>query len=198
VDDEALLKAAITGDESAFTKLVALYHSSFIRLARYYVGDEQTAKDVAQDTWLAVLNGADRFEWRSSVKTWLLRICANRARSTGAKLGREVPIAPIGEGSAIADRFDTDGLWKTPPAPFTDDVEFRADSASLVAAVHTAIGALPEPHATVVTLRDVEGLSTEEVAGLTGLSSGNVRVILHRGRQRVRAAVDASTEGKAP
>jgi RNA polymerase sigma-70 factor (ECF subfamily) len=192
VDDAELLRASVAGDESAFTKLVANYHSSIIRLARYYVGDDQAAQDVAQDTWMAVIRGADKFEGRSSVKTWLLRICANRARSMGARLGREVPVAPANERSAIADRFDAGGLWKDPPAPFTEAVEFRSDSAQLVAAVREAIRSLPEPHATVVTLRDVEGLSNEEVAQLTGLTSGNVRVILHRGRLRVRAAVDGS------
>ncbi|HEV2426849.1 MAG TPA: sigma factor-like helix-turn-helix DNA-binding protein, partial [Acidimicrobiales bacterium] len=103
---------------------------------------------------------------------------------------RVVPV-PIGaEGSVDLSRFDEAGVWRDPPVPFTDAVEFRADAAPLVAAVRAAIAALPEPQSTVVTLRDVEGLSTEEVARLTGLTPGNVRVVLHRGRARVRAAVE--------
>jgi RNA polymerase sigma-70 factor, ECF subfamily len=193
VDDAELLRAVAAGDEPAFTELVRRYHDAVTRLARYYVGDDATAQDVAQDTWLAVLRGADRFEGRSTVKTWLMHICANRARTTATRLARAVPTAVGDERSVASSRFDTEGVWRDPPVPFTDAVEFRADAGALVAAVRAAIAALPEPQATVVTLRDVQGLSTEEVARLTGLTTGNVRVILHRGRARVRAAVEART-----
>lgn len=192
MDDAELLRAMLDGDESAFTELVRRYQSPLVRLARYYVGDDATAQDVVQDTWIAVLRGADRFEGRSSVKTWLFRICANRARTTATRRARVVPI-PVGvEGSIDASRFDAVGVWRDPPVPFTDAVEFRADAGPLVDAVRTAIRTLPEPQQTVVTLRDVEGLSTEEVARLTGLTPGNVRVVLHRGRARVRAAVEGT------
>lgn len=193
MDDAELLRALLDGDESAFTELVRRYQGPLVRLARYYVGDDATAHDVVQDTWIAVLRGADRFEGRSSVKTWLMRIGANRARTTATRQGRTIPVGAVDERTVAASRFDAGGVWRDPPAPFTDAVEFRADAAPLVAAVRAAIAGLPEPQSTVVTLRDVEGLSTEEVARLTGLTPGNVRVILHRGRARVRAAVEDRT-----
>lgn len=192
MSDDELLRALLDGDESAFAELVRRYQVALVRLARYYVGDDATAQDVAQDTWIAVLRGADRFEGRSSVKTWLMRICANRARTTATRRGRVVPVPIDAEGPFASERFDAAGVWRDPPAPFTESVEFRADAAPLVAAVRAAIRALPEPQSTVVTLRDVEGLSTEEVARLTGLTPGNVRVVLHRGRARVRAAVETT------
>ncbi|HEV2427961.1 MAG TPA: RNA polymerase sigma factor, partial [Acidimicrobiales bacterium] len=92
MDDAELLRAMLDGNESAFTELVNRYHAALVRLARYYVGDDATAQDVVQDTWIAVLRGADRFEGRSSVKTWLFRICANRARTTATRRARVVPM----------------------------------------------------------------------------------------------------------
>lgn len=187
----------LDGDERAFAQLVTRYHSTLVRLARYYVANDATAEDVAQETWVAVLRGADRFEGRSSFKTWLLRICANRARTMGAREHREVPVGAGNEPTVAAARFDAGGVWRDPPAPFTDAVDFRADEGALVAAVRAAIASLAEPQATVVTLRDVEGLSTEEVARLTGLTTGNVRVILHRGRAKVRQIVEDVSRGGA-
>lgn len=193
MDDAQLLARVREGDEAAFTELVRRYHESLVRLARYYVASSASAEDVAQDTWIAVLRGVERFEGRSSLKTWLLRICANRARTTGGREARAVTVdTSVDEPAVPAQRFDQAGAWRDPPVPFTEGVETRVDNAPIVAAVRTAIGALGEPQQTVVTLRDVEGLSTEEVAQLIGLSEGNVRVILHRGRAKVRAAVETA------
>jgi RNA polymerase sigma-70 factor (ECF subfamily) len=193
VDDAELVERLRAGDQSAFTELVRRYHTTLVRLARYYVGSEASAEDVAQDTWIAVLRGVDRFEGRSSFKTWLLRICVNRARTTGVRESRTVSVAVGDAGPSVAaQRFDEAGLWRDPPVPFTDDVELRLDHESLVAMVRTAIHELGEPQQTVVTLRDGQGLSTQEVAQLTGLSEGNVRVVLHRGRAKVREAVETA------
>ena len=196
VDDAELLERLLGGDESAFTELVRRYHSTLVKVARYYVASAATAEDVAQDTWIAVLKGVERFEGRSSFKTWLLRICVNRARTTGVKEHRSIPVDTNESGPSVsAHRFDAGGLWSEPPVAFSDAIDHRLDNAALVKAVRDAIDALGEPQQAVVTLRDVEGLSTQEVATLLGLSEANVRVILHRGRARVRENVEEAMKG---
>jgi RNA polymerase sigma-70 factor (ECF subfamily) len=196
VDDAELLEGLLGGDESAFTELVRRYHPTLLKVARYYVASAASAEDVAQDTWIAVLRGVERFEGRSSFKTWLLRICVNRARTSGVKDHRSVPVDPSATGPSVAaHRFDQGGFWSDPPVPFTDAIDARLDNASLLIAVRAAIDDLGEPQQSVVTLRDVEGLSTQEVATLLGLSEANVRVILHRGRARVRGIVEEAVKG---
>jgi RNA polymerase sigma-70 factor, ECF subfamily len=196
VDDAELLERLLGGDETAFAELVQRYHPTLVKVARYYVASAASAEDVAQDTWIAVLKGLEKFEGRSSFKTWLLRICANRARTTGVKEHRSIPVDPNESGPTVsAHRFDQGGLWSDPPVPFTDTIDSRLDSTELLSAVRGAIDTLGEPQQAVVTLRDVEGLSTQEVATLLGLSEANVRVILHRGRARVRAIVEEAMKG---
>lgn len=196
MDDSALLEGVRAGDESAFTALVERYHPTLVRLARYYVASAAQAEDVAQDTWLAVLRGVDRFENRSSFKTWLLRICVNRARTAGARERRSVSVViDAAEPAVEPARFNAGGMWSAPPTSFTDFVEQAQSDEPLVAAVRAAIAELVDPYLAVVTLRDVEGLTTTEVANLLGLSVANVRVILHRARSRVRAAVEHTMDG---
>lgn len=191
MDDVALLERLLGGDEAAFTALVTRYHPTLVRVARAFVRTDEQAEDVAQDTWMGVVRGIERFEGRSTFKTWLLNILVNRARTTGARELRSVPVDLTGEHPTVdAARFDRGGMWSDPPAPFTDLVEAAADDAGLIEAVRAAIDALPEPYRAVVALRDAEGLSTAEVSALLGLGEGNVRVILHRGRARVRAAAE--------
>jgi len=196
VDDAELLERLLGGDESAFTELVRRYHQTLVKVARYYVASATSAEDVAQDTWIAVLRGVDKFEGRSSFKTWLLRICVNRARSSGVKEHRTVPVDTNESGPSVsAHRFDHGGFWSDPPVPFTDAIDTRLDNTALLNAVRDAIDSLGEPQQAVVTLRDVEGLSTQEVATLLGLSEANVRVILHRGRAHVREIVEEAMKG---
>ncbi len=196
MDDAELLESLLSGNESAFSELVRRYHATLVKVARYYVATAASAEDVAQDTWIAVIRGAEKFEGRSSFKTWLLRICANRARTTGVKEHRSIPVDPNESGPSVsAHRFDEGGLWSDPPVPFTDNIDARLDNAALLSAVRKAIDTLGEPQQAVVTLRDVEGLSTQEVATLLGLSEANVRVILHRGRARVREIVEEAMKG---
>jgi RNA polymerase sigma-70 factor (ECF subfamily) len=184
------------GDEAAFSDLVHRYHATLVKVAGYYVKSHASAEDVAQDTWIAVIRGAEKFEGRSSFKTWLLRICINRARTLGVKEHRTVLSDLAESGPTVpASRFDQGGLWSDPPVPFTDAVDTRLDNSVLVSAVRSAIASLGEPQSAVVTLRDVEGLSTEEVATLLGLSEANVRVILHRGRAKVRGIVESVMKG---
>jgi RNA polymerase sigma-70 factor (ECF subfamily) len=196
VDDAELLESLLSGNESSFTELVRRYHSTLVKVARYYVASASSAEDVAQDTWIAVMRGIEKFEGRSSFKTWLLRICVNRARTTGVKEHRSIPVDPNESGPSVsAHRFDQGGFWSDPPVPFTDAIDSRLDDTALLSAVRHAIDALGEPQQSVVTLRDVEGLSTQEVAALLELSEANVRVILHRGRARVREIVEDVVKG---
>ncbi len=194
--DSELLDRVRAGDEGAFRELVTRYHTTLVRVARFHVRDDAAAEDVAQETWMAVLRGVHRFEGRSSLKTWLCRIASNRARTAGVRDRRQVPV-DVGDQSATvpASRFDAGGAWSDPPTPFTDLVDGRLDREPLEKALHAAVRDLPDPQRAVVTLRDVEGLSTSEVATLLGLSEGNARVILHRGRAKVRAAIEDLVRG---
>jgi RNA polymerase sigma-70 factor (ECF subfamily) len=195
MDDAALLARLLEGDEGAFVEIVRRYNESLVRIARYYVNSDASAEDVAQDTWIAVLRGIERFEGRSSFKTWLFRILVNRARTTGVKEHRVIPVDPLATGPTVsASRFDQGGAWQQPPVPFTETLEDALVNGPLVKLVHESIARLPEGARAVVTLRDVEGLTTTEVADLLGLTEANVRVILHRSRARIRSEVEMATQ----
>ena len=193
VDDEELLGRFLAGDRDAFRALVVRYQPTVIQIARYYVNSAATAEDVAQDTWLAVLKGAERFEGRATFKTWLFRIVANRARTTGTREKRQIPVDPTDPVSG--DRFNTEGMWQEPPASFADLLADGEANAQLAATVRAAIADLPEIQRSVVTLRDVEGLSTSEVASLLELSEANARVVLHRARAHIREVVERVAKG---
>jgi RNA polymerase sigma-70 factor (ECF subfamily) len=196
VEDSELLDQMRAGNEKAFTELVARYQSLLVRIAQFYVNSAATAEDVAQETWIAVIRGVEKFEGRSSFKTWLLHILVNRARSTGSREHRSTSWdSAWTEESEFARRFDQRGMWQDPPTPFTDVIEDGIVNEPIVRSVHAAIGRLPDVQRTVVTLRDVEGLSTTEVATLLDLSEPNVRVILHRGRSRIRSEVENTMRG---
>jgi RNA polymerase sigma-70 factor (ECF subfamily) len=193
VDDEELLGRFLAGDRDAFRALVVRYQPTVLQIARYYVNSGATAEDVAQDTWIAVLKGVERFEGRATFKTWLFRIVANRARTTGTREKRQIPVDPTDPVSG--DRFNTEGMWKEPPASFADLLADGEANEQLAATVRTAIVGLPEIQRSVVTLRDVEGLSTSEVASLLELSESNARVVLHRARAHIREVVERVGKG---
>ena len=193
MDDEELLARFLGGDRDAFRTLVLRYQTVLVQIARYYVNSTATAEDVAQDTWIAVLKGAERFEGRASFKTWLFRIVANRARSTGSREKRQIPVDPT--DPVAGDRFNVEGMWKEPPASFADLLADNQANAQLAAAVRAAIAELPDIQRSVVTLRDVEGLSTSEVASLLDLSEANARVILHRARAHIRELLERVAKG---
>lgn len=190
VDDLELLRRVAAGDESAFTELVRRYHEKLVQIARFYVRTLSSAEDVAQETWIGVIKGADRFEGRSSMSTWLFRICANRARSIAVRENRMVPVDIDRSPTVASSRFDQGGVWSDPPVPFTELVDNRIANETMVSAVTLALALLKDPARSVVTLRDVEGLSTTEVADVLGLTEANVRVILHRGRAQIRNIVE--------
>jgi len=193
MDDEVLLERIRDGDRQAFAELVARYHVSLVRLAGYYVRTEASAEDVAQDTWIAVMKGLEKFEGRSSFKTWLFRIAANRARKTGTREFRVLNLDPVDPVSNA--RFNEAGMWREAPVPFTEAINDKLANAEILQACRDAIRDLPEPQQTVVTLRDVEGLSTREVSELLELSEANTRVLLHRGRAKIREALEGTLKG---
>jgi RNA polymerase sigma-70 factor (ECF subfamily) len=199
--ERSLVEALRRGDDAAFMFLVTAYHAALVRLARMYVVDDATAEEVAQETWLAVLRGIDRFEERSSLKTWIFRILVNRAKTRGVRDGRTVPFSSLetsGDDDAPAvdaDRFASDdspwpGHWIYPPVDWQRTPEELALNAETRRVITDAIDALPPAQRAVITLRDVEGLSGDEVREALGVSEANVRVLLHRARARVRAALE--------
>ena len=186
--DEDLLGRALAGSEDAFAALVERYHRRLIRFALTFVHDWGAAEDVVQDTWIAVVRTVDRFEARSSFRSWLFTICANRARTAFTRQARTVPV-DTSDPTVDPSRFGPDRAWVDPPQPW-DDVDARLDAEKLVPVVHEAIEQLPGLQRQVITLRDVEGLTGKEVCAVLGISDANQRVQLHRGRARVRRAVE--------
>jgi RNA polymerase sigma-70 factor (ECF subfamily) len=186
VDDAQLVARLQAGDEAAFEALVRRYHTSLLRLAETMVPSRAVAEEVVQETWLGVVRGVARFEGRSSLRTWLFHILVNRARSTGAREVRRAPGRPNWVPVVDPARFGPDGAWVDPPTPWPDDVDDRLAAGELAERVRAGVAELPWQQRQVVTLRDVEGLGGAEVAELLGISEGNQRVLLHRGRSRVR------------
>ena len=196
--DAALLVSLRAGDEDAFATLVTRYHASLKRVARAYVSTEAVAEDVVQETWLAVIDGLARFEERSSLKTWMFHILANKAKTRGARERRTVPFASLAgaedEPAVSPERFQRPGdawpgHWSAPPRPW-EDPERRLASLEARELLRAAIAALPATQQAVLTLRDVEGLEAKEVCELLDVSAGNQRVLLHRARARVRSELE--------
>jgi RNA polymerase sigma-70 factor (ECF subfamily) len=203
-DDGALVAALRRAEESAFVRLVGLHQSQLLRLARGFVRDRAVAEEVVQETWLAVLNGIDRFEGRSSLKTWIFQILINRARTRAVRERRSAPFSALAadDDSAVdADRFPGDRRarhWSAAPSDWRALPEERLLGRETLAHVRGAIEALPPRQATVLVLRDVEGWEPEEVCAAFGLSPGNQRILLHRARSKVRTALgDYLAEGVA-
>jgi RNA polymerase sigma-70 factor (ECF subfamily) len=201
MSEQELLGALRRGDERAFTALVDRHGASMIRLALVYVHDRAVAEEVVQEAWLGVLRGIERFEGRSSIGTWLHRIVANLARTRAVREARSVPFSAlagddVGEAgpSVPPERFRGPddrwaGHWATPPQQWgrPDPELVSAETRAVVAA---AIQALSPTQRRVITLRDVEGWSAQEVCNVLVLSETNQRVLLHRARTKVRRALD--------
>jgi RNA polymerase sigma-70 factor (ECF subfamily) len=199
--DAALVERLRAGDEAAFAEVVDRYGPSMLRVARLHVRDAAVAEEVVQETWLGVCTGIDRFEGRSSFRTWLFRILTNRAKTRGAREGRSVPFSAVTateaavetEQAVDADRFlgpDHDAWpyhWAAPPRPWTQEKVLERETLALI---REAIEELPETQRTVIRLRDVEGWSAAEVVEALEISDANQRVLLHRARSRVRASLE--------
>jgi RNA polymerase sigma-70 factor, ECF subfamily len=188
LEEQRLVEALRSGDEDAFAQLIRMYQAALVRVAQMYVSSRSVAEEVVQETWLAVLDGIDRFEGSSSLKTWIFRIVANRAKTRGEREGRSVPFSALGspEPAVEPDRFDH-GQWAVPPADWPEE-RLLADETLQV--IERAIEALPPTQRAVISLRDLEGWSAEEVRNALELSETNQRVLLHRARTKVRAALE--------
>lgn len=188
VDEGDLLERLQARDEAAFAEVVREWSPSMLRLARMSVATQAVAEDVVQEAWLGVLRGIDRFEGRSSLKTWVFRILVNRAMTRGAREARTVPVdAPAVDPA----RFTPDGAWAAPPARWDEQPEAALRSAETLDVVRRAIAELPEQQRAVITLRDLEGWDAEETRNALEVSETNQRVLLHRARAKVRAALEA-------
>jgi RNA polymerase sigma-70 factor, ECF subfamily len=195
VEDVELVARLRSGDEDAFREIVSRYHTSLLRLAQTMVPTRAVAEEVVQDTWLGLVRGIHRFEGRSSLRTWLFHVLVNRARSTGARERR--PTMGVTAGPTVdPSRFGPKGNWADPPVPWPDEVDDRLVAADLARRIRPRIDELPEMQRQVVTLRDVEGLDATEVCKLLDISEGNQRVLLHRGRARLRGVLEEEM-GKA-
>jgi RNA polymerase sigma-70 factor, ECF subfamily len=202
-DDRALVDALRRGDERAFAELVDEHSSSLLRVAMIYVGSRAVAEEVVQETWLGVLCGIDRFEGRSSFKTWLFKILTNTARTRGARERRTVPFSAFAEagredeGPVVdPDRFFPPDHDRYPDHWALGPVRWQTPEEGLVsgetrAVIDETIAELPDSQRTVITLRDIEGWPSEEVCAALVISEGNQRVLLHRARAKVRTALEA-------
>jgi RNA polymerase sigma-70 factor (ECF subfamily) len=194
-----LLAALRAGDERAFVALVDRHHASLVRVARQYVSTQEIAEEVAQEAWLGLLRGLDTFEGRSSLRTYLFRIVMNLARTRGVREARSAPFSSLVRDDEDGPSVDPGrfvqapspgaGHWASPIRPWSGSAEQLALSAEAVAKVYEAIAGLPDVQRRVVTLRDVEGFGADEVCDLLELSEGNQRVLLHRGRTKLRQAL---------
>lgn len=190
--DAELVTRLRAGDEGAFVSLVERFHPAMVALAMSFVPTRAVAEEVVQETWLGLVRGIHRFEGRSSLKTWLFRILVNRARTAGRRERRISP-AP-GRWSAVdPSRFAPDGAWIEPPAEWADDVDDRLAAHQVVERLRSMLALLPASQRQVVVLRDVEGLSASEVCDVLDITDANQRVLLHRGRSRLRAMLEAET-----
>ena len=202
VAEEGQLVARLrAGDEEAFEMLVRRYHTSMMAVARSYVKTRALAEEVVQDAWVGVLKGIDRFEGRSSLKTWVMRIVVNNATTRGVREARSLPFSSLGpegedEPAVDPDRFrgrdgGFPGHWAGYPANWGELPEDRLLSRETLGVVKSAIEELPPAQRTVITLRDMEGWDPDEVTAALDISDGNQRVLLHRARSRVRSALEA-------
>lgn len=206
-DDSALIAALQRRDEAVFVRVVTRYQSSLIRLAMVYTPSRAVAEEVVQDAWLGVIQGIDRFEKRSSFKTWLFRILVNRARTRGEREARTVPFSDLGREAdepgtpaVSADRFlgadhpEWPLHWSAPPTSWGASPADRLLRRETLERIGQAIAALPPGQRQVITLRDVEGLTSEEICNVLEISETNQRVLLHRARSRVRAMLESYLE----
>jgi RNA polymerase sigma-70 factor, ECF subfamily len=202
-DDATVVAALRRGDEAIFTDLVNAYSTSLIRLAQDFVRTRSVAEEVVQETWLAVLSGIDRFEGRSSLKTWVYRILVNKAKTRGVREARSVPFSALAlesdERAVPEERFrgsddQWPGHWASPPRSLDTVPDERVLAREARGRIAEALETLPDSQRVVVTLRDIAGWDSDEVCDALGLTEGNQRVLLHRGRAKLRAALERYLE----
>jgi RNA polymerase sigma-70 factor (ECF subfamily) len=193
------LDALRAGDEEAFVALVRRHQAAMVRVAQIYVSRQDVAEEVVQEAWVGALRGLDRFEGRSSLKTWLFRIVINLAKTRAAREGRTIPFsalrapANVPEPAVDPERFRPPddpvrpGQWAPNPSEWPEQRLLEAETLALI---EQAIEALPDNQRAVISLRDLEGWSAEEVCNALEVSETNQRVLLHRARSKVRRALE--------
>jgi RNA polymerase sigma-70 factor (ECF subfamily) len=197
--DEALLVAGLRSrDETVFAQVVDAWTPTMRQVARAHVATPEVADEVVQETWVAVIRGLDRFEGRSSLRTWVFHILTNIAKTVGVRERRTTPVGSLTEddhGPTVSpDRFrDADdeypGHWRSFPAPWPSP-EAEAIRSEVRVVVAEVVAALPERQRLVITLRDMQGFASDEVCQLLSVSAANQRVLLHRARAQVRARLE--------
>ena len=207
-EEQRLVMALRARDEAAFAELIDRYHSSLVRLAMSFVSSRAVAEEVAQEAWVGVLKGIDRFEGRSSLRTWIYRILTNTAKTRAQREARSIPFASLGGGGEDEPSVDPDrflpadnahwaGHWASYPRRWDDVPEARLLGGETQEVIRQAIDKLPYNQGEVIRLRDVEGFSSAEVCDLLSISEANQRVLLHRARTKVRAALEGYLAGDA-
>ena len=198
-DELALVEALRRREEAAFVQLMESYGAALLRLAQTFVRTRAVAEEVVQETWLGVLKGIDRFEGRSSLRTWIFRILTNLAKTRAAREGRSMPFSDLQSETEEGPLLDPSrfvgagepwqGHWRSFPGPWGEPEErlLASEARGVIAA---AIDGLPPGQRAVVTLRDVEGWSSEETCNALEISETNQRVLLHRARTKVRLALE--------
>jgi RNA polymerase sigma-70 factor, ECF subfamily len=195
----ALVERLRAGDEAAFDTLVARHYATMLAVAQTYVKGRAVAEEVVQEAWLGVINGLDRFEGRSSLKTWILSILVNQAKTRGAREARSLPFSSLAadddEPAVNPDRFrgpeeSYPGHWRAFPGDWGRSAAAAVQDRETLRVVLGAIADLPAAQQTVIRMRDVEGYSAEEVCAALEVSEANQRVLLHRARSRVRGALE--------
>jgi len=201
-DERVVVDALRRGDEATFMRLMMMYYGAMKRLALMYVPNVTVAEDVIQETWIGVLEGINRFEGRSSLKTWIFRILLNVAMTRGQREKRSVPFSSLQQSQTDADQPAVDldrflppdqqgaGHWASLPHSWEHIPEDRLVSSETRARIRAAIEMLPTLQRQVIVLRDVEGWSSDEVRNALAISETNERVLLHRARSKVRRALE--------
>ena len=206
IEERDVLHALRRRDEAAFATLVDAHGSWMLRTARSFVGSRAVAEEVVQETWLNALRALDRFEGRSSLRSWLFTILVNAARRQAARENRRISFSDLARrevavgGAELADRlFDGShrrwpNAWTTAVAAWDRLPEQRLLAGEIREAIETAVDALPSAQRIVFSLRDLEGWSAEEVCNALSISDSNQRVLLHRSRLKVRAVLERYLE----
>jgi RNA polymerase sigma-70 factor, ECF subfamily len=207
-EDRALVEALRRGDEEAFRGLVEELTPALTRVARAHVPSGAVADEVVQDTWVGVINGIDRFEGRSALRTWIFQILLNNARTRGQRERRTLPFASLrrraeegrDEPAVDADRFqgrrgESPGAWARPPVEWASPEEKLSSDATRKVLLE-AIAGLPPRQRQVIVLRDIQGWSAAETSNALDLTETNQRVLLHRARSKVRAALERHFEAE--
>jgi RNA polymerase sigma-70 factor (ECF subfamily) len=204
VDDAALVARLRAGDEETFRALVRGQHRALLRVAMAFVESQAVAEEIVQDTWMAVIAALGDFEGRSALRTWIGRILVNRAKTRSVRDRRTVPFSALSEEDEAPvepERFGPSGFWCAPPCREGSAPEHAPEALVLRkearSHIERELEALPSAQRTVVTLRDLEGWSSEEVCNVLEVSESNQRVLLHRGRARLRAALERYYSGKS-